>query len=90
MAKVYDGLIIDAHHHFWDPQRNHHPWLSGAENIPFRYGDYSAIKRPCQLSSVSARALAITPRNSGINACIQPCDQHNSSAPLRAINTRRL
>jgi predicted TIM-barrel fold metal-dependent hydrolase len=46
MADLYDGPIIDAHHHFWDPQRNHHPWLSGAENIPFRYGDYSAIKRP--------------------------------------------
>ena len=46
MADLYDGPIIDAHHHFWDPVRNHHPWLSGEENIPFRYGDYSAIKRP--------------------------------------------
>ncbi|OLU24725.1 amidohydrolase [Pseudomonas sp. PA27(2017)] len=46
MADLYDGPIIDAHHHFWDPLRNHHPWLSGEENIPFRYGDYSAIKRP--------------------------------------------
>ncbi|SDH51415.1 Predicted metal-dependent hydrolase, TIM-barrel fold [Pseudomonas flavescens] len=45
MADLYDGPIIDAHHHFWDPQRNHHPWLSGEANIPFRYGDYSAIKR---------------------------------------------
>ncbi|MEX5343810.1 amidohydrolase [Pseudomonas sp. I2] len=45
MAELYDGPIVDAHHHFWDPQRNHHPWLSGSENIPFRYGDYSAIKR---------------------------------------------
>lgn len=41
----YDGPIIDAHHHFWDPVANFHPWLSNAENIPFRYGDYSAIKR---------------------------------------------
>ncbi|OLU14712.1 thioesterase [Pseudomonas sp. PA1(2017)] len=46
MADLYDGPIIDAHHHFWDTLRNHHPWLSGEENIPFRYGDYSAIKRP--------------------------------------------
>lgn len=45
MAELYDGPIVDAHHHFWDPQRNHHPWLSGSENIPFRYGDYSALKR---------------------------------------------
>ncbi|MFZ6047195.1 amidohydrolase family protein [Pseudomonas sp. CR3202] len=43
--RLYDGPITDAHHHFWDPQRNYHPWLSTEENIPFRYGDYSAIKR---------------------------------------------
>ncbi len=43
--RIYDGPITDAHHHFWDPQRNHHPWLSAEANIPFRYGDYSAIKR---------------------------------------------
>ncbi|KIY38415.1 thioesterase [Pseudomonas sp. 10-1B] len=45
MAELYDGPIVDAHHHFWDPANNPHPWLSGNENIPFRYGDYSAIKR---------------------------------------------
>ncbi|WP_295517693.1 amidohydrolase family protein [uncultured Pseudomonas sp.] len=44
MAERYSGPIIDAHHHFWEPGRNFHPWLSGAETIPFRYGDYSAIK----------------------------------------------
>lgn len=41
----YDGPLIDAHHHFWDPTVNCHPWLSGPDLIPFRYGDYSAIKR---------------------------------------------
>jgi predicted TIM-barrel fold metal-dependent hydrolase len=40
-----DLSIIDAHQHFWDPQRNHYPWLSDARMIPFRYGDYSALKR---------------------------------------------
>jgi predicted TIM-barrel fold metal-dependent hydrolase len=43
---LYAGPIVDAHHHFWDPTINHHPWLSEGANIPFRYGDYSAIKRP--------------------------------------------
>lgn len=38
--------IADAHHHFWDPDRNYHPWLSDEPMIPFRYGDYSAIRRP--------------------------------------------
>lgn len=45
MTELYDGPIVDAHHHFWDPLKNHHPWLSSSETVPFRYGDYSAIKR---------------------------------------------
>lgn len=40
-----DLPIVDAHQHFWDPQRNHYPWLSDTRMIPFRYGDYSALKR---------------------------------------------
>lgn len=24
MAELYDGPIVDAHHHFWDPQANYH------------------------------------------------------------------
>ena len=35
--------IIDAHHHLWDLGRNRHPWLQG-EAIPFRYGDYAALR----------------------------------------------
>jgi len=30
---------------FLDPVANHHPWLKPGSSIPFRYGDYSAIKR---------------------------------------------
>lgn len=37
--------IVDAHHHFWNIERNHHPWLCDEPPIPFRYGDYSAIRR---------------------------------------------
>ena len=38
--------IIDAHHHFWDPIKNYYPWLSDEPMLPFRYGDYSALKKP--------------------------------------------
>lgn len=38
--------IIDAHHHVWNPALNDHPWLCRDPMIPFRYGDYSAIRRP--------------------------------------------
>ena len=37
--------IVDAHHHLWNPARNYHPWLRDEPPIPFRYGDYNAIRR---------------------------------------------
>ncbi len=43
---LYDGPMVDAHHHFWDPTRNLHPWLAPGVSIPFRYGDYDSIKGP--------------------------------------------
>lgn len=38
--------IVDAHQHFWDPRANYHPWLCDEPPIPFRYGDYSSLRRP--------------------------------------------
>ena len=37
--------IVDAHQHFWDLGRNYLPWLCDDEAIPFRYGDYRALRR---------------------------------------------
>jgi predicted TIM-barrel fold metal-dependent hydrolase len=37
--------IIDAHQHFWDLKANYLPWLRDDPPIPFRYGDYGAIRR---------------------------------------------
>ncbi len=36
--------IVDAHHHLWDLEHNYHPWLCDQPPIPFRYGDYQAIR----------------------------------------------
>lgn len=41
----WTGPVVDAHQHFWEPAVNPHPWLRPDVMIPFRYGDYSAIKR---------------------------------------------
>src|SRR5690348_14210260 len=37
--------IVDAHQHFWDLGRNRHPWLQDEPMIPFRYGNYAAIRK---------------------------------------------
>jgi predicted TIM-barrel fold metal-dependent hydrolase len=45
MPQADDDLpLIDAHHHLWD-LRNPIPWLARDPPVPFRYGDYSAIRR---------------------------------------------
>jgi predicted TIM-barrel fold metal-dependent hydrolase len=36
--------FLDAHHHFWDISSNYHPWLCDEPQIPFRYGNYAAIR----------------------------------------------
>ncbi|WP_243229741.1 amidohydrolase [Microbacterium sp. CIAB417] len=41
----YRGPVVDAHHHFWEPELGRQPWLLPDARIPFRYGDYEAIKR---------------------------------------------
>lgn len=42
---VNDFPIVDAHHHFWDLERNYHPWLCDEPLIAFRYGDYRPLRR---------------------------------------------
>ena len=39
-------VLVDAHQHFWDPGTHYYPWLNDEPPVPFRYGDYSAIRRP--------------------------------------------
>jgi predicted TIM-barrel fold metal-dependent hydrolase len=37
--------LVDAHQHFWDPGTHYYPWLNDEPPIPFRYGDYRAIRK---------------------------------------------
>jgi predicted TIM-barrel fold metal-dependent hydrolase len=46
VAKAGEFAIVDAHQHFWDPGAHYYPWLNDEPPVPFRYGDYSAIRRP--------------------------------------------
>src|SRR3546814_6862343 len=43
-SPVADPPIVDAHHHFWELGHGRYPWLEH-HTIPFRYGDYAAIRR---------------------------------------------
>lgn len=47
--------VVDAHMHLWDLALGRHPWLCG-EPIPFRYGDYSGIRRTYLLDDYLADA----------------------------------
>jgi predicted TIM-barrel fold metal-dependent hydrolase len=37
--------IVDPHQHFWNLEHNYYPWLCDEPPIPFRYGDYGAIRK---------------------------------------------
>ena len=37
--------IVDAHQHFWDLDKNYHPWLADAPPASFRYGDTAPLRR---------------------------------------------
>jgi len=39
------SALVDAHQHFWDPDAHYYPWLNDEPPIPFRYGDYRAIRK---------------------------------------------
>lgn len=41
---LYQGPIIDAHHHVWDLGLDRHPWLRPGVQVAHRYGDYESIK----------------------------------------------
>jgi len=37
--------LADTHHHYWDLRLGKNPWLCQEPPLPFRYGDYSALRR---------------------------------------------
>ncbi len=37
--------IVDAHQHFWNLEKNYHPWLADEPPTHFRYGDVAPLRR---------------------------------------------
>ena len=45
MAGLYDGPIIDAHHHFWTLAGGRYPWLTRPEAAPAALGNIDFLRR---------------------------------------------
>lgn len=41
---LYDGPIIDAHHHLWDLSLQRHPWLLGTDDTARALGDLTYLR----------------------------------------------
>ncbi|CAD6558686.1 hypothetical protein LMG28727_06683 [Paraburkholderia kirstenboschensis] len=44
MIRLRQQRILDAHHHFWDLESAHYPWLSTAVDPHFFLSDYSSLR----------------------------------------------
>ncbi len=45
MARLYDGPIIDPHHHLWDLRVNQHPWLASGSGKEHSLGNLAPLRR---------------------------------------------
>lgn len=45
VTSIYDGPIIDAHHHLWDLSLDRHPWLSVSAGALGGLGNLAPLKR---------------------------------------------
>ena len=71
-------MIIDAHHHLWDPGARRHAWLDGLPSLrrPFGLDDFAPLAaiRPTatpvsvSISMIQMADVPLTPRAPGIVA----------------------
>lgn len=47
-------MIVDAHHHLWDLDRNHYPWLEAGPDPDASIGDYSGLRRSYLIADFAA------------------------------------
>jgi L-fuconolactonase len=65
-------VIVDAHHHLWDPARREYPWMQGP---------YAALRRPRGVAEL--RALA-APLGVTATVAVQAADSEEETAELLA------
>jgi predicted TIM-barrel fold metal-dependent hydrolase len=45
LSNLYEGPVIDAHHHLWDISLGRHPWITSQDNAIKSLGDVAFLKR---------------------------------------------
>ncbi len=80
--------ILDAHMHLWDLSLGRHPWLCG-ERIPFRYGDYAAIRRDFAVADYRKATAGVDLRGSVyVEAEWDPTDPLGETRWVHALAAR--
>lgn len=80
--------ILDAHMHLWDLSLGRHPWLCG-QRIPFRYGDYAAIRRDFDVADYRAALAGFDLRGSVyVEAEWDPADPLGETRWVHAVAAR--
>ncbi|HYH89329.1 MAG TPA: amidohydrolase family protein [Solirubrobacteraceae bacterium] len=66
-------MIVDAHHHLWDPARRDYPWMTG---------DAAALRRPIGLGDLRA---AVEPLGVGATVAVQAASTEEETVELLAL-----
>ena len=68
-------MIVDAHHHLWDPARRDYPWMTGDADVlrrPFGLGDLRATVEPLDVGATVAVQAASTEEETGRSCSRSP------------------
>ena len=57
-------MIVDAHHHFWDPAQAHYPWMAGDDMAPIRRAFGPDDLRPLLQEAGIERTILVQTRSS--------------------------
>jgi predicted TIM-barrel fold metal-dependent hydrolase len=78
-------LIVDPHHHFWDPGRNNYPWLQG-EMHDRGWGDLRPLQKPYLVADLLADAARQGLEKSvHVQANFDPSDPVRETAWLEGV-----
>jgi L-fuconolactonase len=66
-------VIVDAHHHLWDPERRDYPWMTG---------DAAALRRPIGLGDLRA---TVEPLGVGPTVAVQAASSEEETLELLAL-----